>query len=382
MSHIHDDSMIKDDDKFFIVDPETRDITNETGDTLKIIQFDHNSERCTFELPRYIDGHDMMESNKVEIHYINTSSGTSSSTRRSIAGIYDVTDLQVNPDNEETVTCTWLISMNSTQLAGTLKFILKFICYDQTGEDTASYIWHSNVCKLIEILPGMNNGDDIMTTYPDMFLQLNQEFDEKLEALKDITKGEDGITPHVGDNGNWFIGDTDTGISASGSYTLPAAGESLGGVKSGGDVSINDGVIAVNDDSHDHTRIKGVRPSDSGLKPPSYVGANTTRFNMLDGFIGTEMESIGPVDVILMNNNSLDESLYITALAIQKIHGIPKAWIAAGQNGDSWGGATELITANNISDQTVKHASTAGTSETWTFTLADGETVEKVVFLG
>lgn len=29
-------------------------------------------------------------------------------------------------------------------------------------------------------------------------------------------KGEPGISPHIGDNGNWFIGDVDTGVSASG----------------------------------------------------------------------------------------------------------------------------------------------------------------------
>lgn len=28
--------------------------------------------------------------------------------------------------------------------------------------------------------------------------------------------GKDGITPHIGSNGNWYIGDTDTGISAGG----------------------------------------------------------------------------------------------------------------------------------------------------------------------
>ena len=29
-------------------------------------------------------------------------------------------------------------------------------------------------------------------------------------------EGNDGITPHIGSNGNWFIGDTDTGVKASG----------------------------------------------------------------------------------------------------------------------------------------------------------------------
>lgn len=28
--------------------------------------------------------------------------------------------------------------------------------------------------------------------------------------------GADGITPHIGDNGNWWLGDTDTGVPASG----------------------------------------------------------------------------------------------------------------------------------------------------------------------
>lgn len=36
-------------------------------------------------------------------------------------------------------------------------------------------------------------------------------------------------------------------------YTLPAAGTDLGGVKTGGDVTINAGVITVSDDSHNHT---------------------------------------------------------------------------------------------------------------------------------
>lgn len=33
---------------------------------------------------------------------------------------------------------------------------------------------------------------------------------------KDGAAGTDGTTPHIGDNGNWYIGDTDTGVSAGG----------------------------------------------------------------------------------------------------------------------------------------------------------------------
>ena len=39
-------------------------------------------------------------------------------------------------------------------------------------------------------------------------------------AYKGTLKGTDGITPHIGDNGNWFIGDTDTGVSAGGASRI------------------------------------------------------------------------------------------------------------------------------------------------------------------
>jgi hypothetical protein len=40
-------------------------------------------------------------------------------------------------------------------------------------------------------------------------------------------KGTDGTTPHIGDNGNWYIGDTDTGVKAAGTdYVLTAADKS------------------------------------------------------------------------------------------------------------------------------------------------------------
>jgi hypothetical protein len=40
----------------------------------------------------------------------------------------------------------------------------------------------------------------------------------QLIALIDnsLVKGDDGITPHIGENGNWYIGDEDTGIPAEG----------------------------------------------------------------------------------------------------------------------------------------------------------------------
>lgn len=38
----------------------------------------------------------------------------------------------------------------------------------------------------------------------------------KRECILKGAAGTDGITPHIGENGNWYIGDTDTGVSAGG----------------------------------------------------------------------------------------------------------------------------------------------------------------------
>ena len=37
---------------------------------------------------------------------------------------------------------------------------------------------------------------------------------------KDGAAGTDGTTPHIGTNGNWYIGDTDTGVSAGGASDI------------------------------------------------------------------------------------------------------------------------------------------------------------------
>lgn len=63
-----------------------------------------------------------------------------------------------------------------------------------------------------------------------------------------VAEGKDGTTPHIGENGNWFIGDTDTGVSAGSGYELPvASSDTLGGIKVGANLSITgEGVLSAN----------------------------------------------------------------------------------------------------------------------------------------
>lgn len=149
MAHTHS---VYDNDPHFSIDGITRAITNLSEKKTRVIQYDHNSERFTFELPRYIDGHDMSACNKVEVHYINIAA----SNNQKAEGIYLVKDLQVSPDDENVVVCSWLISEVATQYAGTLHFLVRFACV--TGAEI-DYAWNTAIYKKIEVSDGIYNAE-------------------------------------------------------------------------------------------------------------------------------------------------------------------------------------------------------------------------------
>lgn len=140
MGHKH---RVYDTDLHFNIDPITRLITSESG-KVRLMQNDHESERFTFALPRYIEGHDMSLCNLVEVHYINTESNG----RRNSKDIYPITDLQISPDSETVVIGSWLISQHATLYNGSLTFIIRFACIEDT---LVTYQWFTDIYSEIEI---------------------------------------------------------------------------------------------------------------------------------------------------------------------------------------------------------------------------------------
>lgn len=138
MGHAHE---VNGKDQYFVIDPISRTI-NSGSSTVKLMQYDHNSERFTFELPRYIEGHDMLLCDQVQVHYINAGDGGR------YTGFATIEDLDINPDDNETLLCSWLISGNATQYAGLLGFVIRFSCTSEDGDD---YIWSTAIFKNVDI---------------------------------------------------------------------------------------------------------------------------------------------------------------------------------------------------------------------------------------
>ena len=177
MAHLHS---VKDTDTYFLIDPVTRAISNEKSKKTTLMQFDHNSERFTFELPRYIEEHDMSQSNLVEVHFINIDAVT----RAQNTGVYTVDDIQIAPDDSEKVICSWLVSSNATRLAGTLTFIVRFCCVTDTKID---YAWNTDRFT-VAIANGINASELFEAEYVDIIEQwkesVMQTFRDDLTAWK------------------------------------------------------------------------------------------------------------------------------------------------------------------------------------------------------
>jgi lysophospholipase L1-like esterase len=157
MSHIH---AVKDSDTNFKINPITRQVKNESSRKTTLIQYDHNSERFTFEIPRYVEFHDMALCNKAEIHYINIDQKTKQENR----GTYPADDLRVKEDDPAAVVCSWLISNHATQYAGRLSFIVRYSCVEN-GKTV--YAWNSAPAS-VDVSSGIDSGDYIVTEYADV----------------------------------------------------------------------------------------------------------------------------------------------------------------------------------------------------------------------
>lgn len=181
----HNDLII-DSDGHFIIDPVTREITNQSGKT-SLMQFDHNSERLTFEVDNIVEGHEMSRCNRVEIHYINVATDK----RSQVSDIYPVDDLKLE---DSTLTFSWLISRNVTQLAGAVAFVVRFFCMDG---DTEVYSWGTAKSDVLEVNEGINNSglvnedySDIINQWYSMLVESGTEGVNKVEEAKNNALAE------------------------------------------------------------------------------------------------------------------------------------------------------------------------------------------------
>lgn len=101
-------------------------------------------------------------------------------------------------------------------------------------------------------------------------------------------KGTDGTTPHIGDNGNWYLGTTDTGKPSRGAKGDPG--------KNGSDASVTEANIT------SALGYKPVAPGDIPVVPTAAISANTsarhshTNKDVLDSITAADKTKLNSVE--------------------------------------------------------------------------------------
>ena len=208
MAHTH---AVIDSDNHFIINPVTREITNNSK-KVKLMQGDHASEIFTFEIPRYVDGHDMSLCNKITIHYINIGQNGSN------PDVHLVEDASVDDANENLV-FSWLIYRTATKYPGTLNFLIKFSC---VTDGIIEYQWNTDIFKGIMIATGIDNEETLVEEYSDILqkwkddilAEVHQYVDELFSNDDDIVSMmlELDALPIVQDTDGTILTDSDRSI--------------------------------------------------------------------------------------------------------------------------------------------------------------------------
>lgn len=191
-SGVHDESLD------FYINPDTRAIEGVTKAKITIVQNDHNSEQFTFKIPRYIEGHDMIECNRIEVHYNNVNS----STREQVIGVYEIEDLHLDEIDQDNLYFTWLVSQNATKHVGTLNFVIRFACLN--GE-RIEYAWNTIVNSDVVISSSIYNGEAVIEEYYDILEQWERKVgvgvsDVEQSATSTESEGVNVITLILTDN--------------------------------------------------------------------------------------------------------------------------------------------------------------------------------------
>jgi hypothetical protein len=110
----------------------------------------------------------MMLCNRVRVHF-NNIDGTTLEENADVAELYDLAPC---PDDDNKVVCSWSITRQATQLAGTLNFLVQYECIDDAGETV--YEWHTDIYDKVEVRKGRNNAEQAIVEYSNILEQWYQ----------------------------------------------------------------------------------------------------------------------------------------------------------------------------------------------------------------
>ena len=227
------------------IDNDLRTITIPSGLQTVGVESDEDVRRLNFQMPKQYGEVDLSEFN-IRINFMNANNG---------GDVYAVTDKAVSGDN---ITFSWLVGRNALAYRGNIRFI---VCLKKTDAEGVVQQEYNTTVAQLTVLEGLETTEAVVAENPDIIEQILARLDELEEngggggtpgkdgvGISNIAKtgtaglvdtytitmtdetsytftvkngengnpGQDGTTPTIGENGNWYLGETDTGKPSRG----------------------------------------------------------------------------------------------------------------------------------------------------------------------
>lgn len=248
----------------FVVDNNLRTVSIPESMSVLGVEHDDDVHRLYFQIPKMYGDTDLSDFD-IRINYMNAAGD---------GDVYAVTDKEVSGDN---ITFSWLVGRHAFAQRGDVIFI---VCLKQT-DDEGNVVkeFNTTVTTLPPVLEGLETSELVIQDNPDIIEQILARLDDLEEngggsgtpgkdgvGIDRIEKtstqglvdtytiyltdestytftvtngangkdgnpgakgdpGKDGVTPTIGENGNWYLGDTDTGKPSRGEKGDPGSSE-------------------------------------------------------------------------------------------------------------------------------------------------------------
>lgn len=396
MAHIHS---VYDTDKHFTIDPATRALVNQTPEKACIMQYDHASERITFDLPAEVEGHKILDCNRVEVHYLNIDA----KTQEQRTGLYEVDDLQLSPADEAVAICSWLISMNATQLVGPLYFRVTFKCVTDGNLD---YSWSTAIYKGLTVSDGINCTEYVEEQYADIIAQWREDLVLSGEAI-DASKAEAAnYAQRAGTAADSAAGSAQRAEAAAGGVAAAAeradgaaqraetAAGAAGDAKSAAQGSAQQAGQSATAAGNSATAAGNSATAAQGSAAEAKAAENNAQQHRQAAETAANNASTSAGAASGHAQNAAGSAQQASTSAGNAAQSAQNAASAANdaaralleeakQSGEFKGDPGPAYTLTDTDKNTIAAAVKASlTTETWTFTLEDGSTVTKAVYVG
>ena len=174
-----------DTDKTLIIDKDLRTIIIPSSVKNLGVESDDDVLRLKFSMPRMYGDVDLSDFS-IYINYMNA---------KNTGDVYVVDDKTIADD---TITFSWLVGRVALAYKGSVRFIVCMKLYDSAMAEVIKE--YNTTIASLPVLEGLETSEAAIEQNPDILTYINELINMKVDI----------ITPTIGDNGNWFLGDTDT----------------------------------------------------------------------------------------------------------------------------------------------------------------------------